>query len=370
MDERKPVATTWRIPNWVDWLGGVITRNPRLSVKLGELESRVLRDELGAIAIRQPIYVAGLARSGSTLLLEMLARHRGVVTHRYRDYPPLLTQYWWNFLLDRIPRKDTPAVERSHADRILVTPESPEAMEETLWMALFPALHDPGVCSVLSVATENEAFERFYRDHIRKLLLARGGSRYASKGNYNVTRLDYILKLFPDARIVIPVRAPAAHIGSLMKQQALFCRMHAEEPRTLAHMQRLGHFEFGLDRRAVNVGCTKATLDVTAAWESGDEVLGWARYWSQIYGQVVKNMRANSTLRDAALVLRYEDLCEDPEGAIRILCDHCRLDDPGAIGSAFAGKIEVPKYYEPSFTAKELAVIEDETAENARQLGY
>ena len=155
-----------------------------------------------------------------------------------------------------------------------------------------------------------------------------------------------------------------------MKQQALFCRMHAEEPRTLAHMQRLGHFEFGLDRRAVNVGCTKATLDVTAAWESGDEVLGWARYWSQIYGQVVKNMRANSTLRDAALVLRYEDLCEDPEGAIRILCDHCRLDDPGAIGSAFAGKIEVPKYYEPSFTAKELAVIEDETAENARQLGY
>src|SRR3546814_12886608 len=85
-------------------------------------------------------------------------------------------------------------------------------------------------------------------------LWVRRRPRYLSKANYNVTRMEYLLKLFPDARFVLPLRDPAAHIASLMKQQRLFCEGERRHPAALEHMRRIGHFEFGIDRRPINVG--------------------------------------------------------------------------------------------------------------------
>ena len=65
----------------------------------------------------------------------MLARHRDVATHRYRDFPPVMTPIFWNKAFGRTYGKDAVPVERSHKDRIMVTPDSPEALEEVLWMA-------------------------------------------------------------------------------------------------------------------------------------------------------------------------------------------------------------------------------------------
>jgi hypothetical protein len=73
------------MPRWLDALGGFIDRTAGFWQKLGELESGAHRVELDAITIDRPIYVAGLARSGSTILLELLAGRPGVATHRYRD---------------------------------------------------------------------------------------------------------------------------------------------------------------------------------------------------------------------------------------------------------------------------------------------
>ena len=90
---------------------------------------------------------------------------------------------------------------------------------------------------VLDAATSNPAFERFYADHLKKILLVRGGQRYLSKGNYNLTRFAYLRKLFPDARFIVPVRDPRWHIASLMKQHRLFCAEERRDPRILKHMR-------------------------------------------------------------------------------------------------------------------------------------
>ncbi|HET8702102.1 MAG TPA: sulfotransferase, partial [Nitrococcus sp.] len=249
---KQALDEAFHVARWMDVLGGFINRHKRFGIGLGNLETRLLAEPLAAIRIDQPIYIAGLARSGSTLLLEILSWLPETLTHRYRDYPALYTPYFWNRFLDYTPQQKTAPVERTHRDGILITPESPEAFEEILWMSFFSQLHDPQVNAVLNTQTDNPEFEAFYRDHIRKLMLVRGGQRYLSKGNYNITRLDYLLKLFADARFIIPVREPSWHIASLMKQHALFCEGSRRSPRALAHLQRVGHFEFGLDRRPVN----------------------------------------------------------------------------------------------------------------------
>jgi hypothetical protein len=276
----------------------------------------------------------------------------------------------WNRLLDFTPQQASEAVERTHKDGIKVTPESPEALEEVLWMAFFPGLHDPARNAALDAATRNPAFESFYRDHIRKLLKVRRGQRYLTKGNYNVTRLEYLLKLFPDARFVVPVREPRWHVASLMKQHALFCEGGRRRPESARHLQRVGHFEFGLDRRPLNAGDTAAIERVLACWRDGAEVEGWARYWSHIYGHVADRLAASPQLRAATLVVRYEDLCRTPQATLRAVLDHCGLPAEDDVLAELAGRLHFPTNYRPRFAAEELAIIDRHTEAVAVRFGY
>ena len=109
-------------------------------------------------------------------------------------------------------------------------------------MAFFPETHDPTQSSVKGRHAEHPAFERFYDEHIRKLLAVRKRQRYVAKGNYNLVRLGYLHRLYPQAKFVLVIRDPVWHIASLMKQQALFVAGETSEPRALEHMRRVGHY--------------------------------------------------------------------------------------------------------------------------------
>jgi len=240
------------VPPFLDALGGLVQRWPAFWLWLGRLESSRLAEQISQVPIRMPIYVCGLARSGSTLLHEVISSHPGVATHRVKDYPMVFTPYWWRRATAKL--RPQPPRERAHQDRVMITTDSPDALEEMLWMAFFPRCHDPSVANVLGAQESHPAFESFYRLHIRKLLLAEGATRYTAKANYHIARLPYLARLFPDARFVIPVRAPATHIASLMRQHQLFSQGQRKHPRALAYMRRSGHFEFGLDRRPIHLG--------------------------------------------------------------------------------------------------------------------
>ncbi|ESR22703.1 sulfotransferase family protein [Lutibaculum baratangense] len=356
------------VSGWMDFLGGLVERHPWAWIRLGGMESRLARERIEGSDIVAPIYVTGLARSGSTMLLELLARHEDVATHRYRDFPPVLTPLAWNWFVDRAGTREQEAEERAHKDRILVTPESPEAFEEVFWMAFFEHLHDPSRSSVLDGETSHAAFEAFYRDHIRKLLALRGGTRYLAKGNYNVTRLDYLLKLFPDARFVVPVRDPLWHIASLMKQHRLFCRDAEADPRVARHLRRTGHFEFGPDRRSINTGGEGAE-EVMRLWRDGREVEGWALHWSIVYGHVVDSLERDPALASAIHVVRYEEMCADPAGTMSRVLAHCDLE-AGDLPDTARGLVSAPSYYRPTFDAAEEALIRRTTEMTAVRLGY
>ena len=330
----------------------------------GRLESRILRRHLARQAIDRPVYVTGLARAGTTILLETLAAHPDVGTHQYRDFPLLFTPYAWTRFLDQYATDASTPTERAHADGITVTPHSPEAMEEVLWMAFFRDLHDPTRCHVLNGSTSHATFETFYTNHVRKLLLARGRSRYASKGNYNLTRLEYLLKLFPDARFVIPVRAPQTHIASLEKQHRLFTEATHAHPRAMAHLDQVGHFEFGPHRHAINPGDRDTVATIDALWASADPVertRGWARYWAMLHRWLAARLEANAALRRATLLISYESLCARPAEVLAHVYDQCELPAAHSLVQRFAGTIAAPRYYEPHFSREQRTAIAEET---------
>lgn len=340
-------------------LSGWQARWPRLFTRLGNLETRLLAEQLANRPVTAPLYISGLARSGTTILLELLSGHPDLVSHRYRDFPPVLTPWLWNWFVTRASKAEQPARERAHGDGIAVTRDSPEAFEEVIWMAFFNDLHNPRVSSVLDGCRRHAGFERFYREHLQKLLLIRGGRRYLSKGNYNISRLGYLQTLFPDARFLLPVRDPVWHIASLIKQHRLFSDLHRRNPRLQAHMSRAGHFEFGLDRRPINTGNSAVTQHILTCWQEGREVEGWARYWADVYGQAAAALQASEGLRAASLLVDYEQLCASPGPVMAAVLRHCGLDDPGGHLQSLAAKtLQLPRYYQPDFEANEIDLIE------------
>jgi hypothetical protein len=370
MNIAKTAPAPFAVSTRVDLLGAWVHRWPGFWKWLGNVETQVLADHIAGIGIEQPIYISGLARSGSTILLEILALHDTTATHAYKDFPPVLTPYFWNWFLDRAQQRDTVAVERAHGDDIAVTPDSPEALEEVVWMAFFPHGHDPEHSQVLDAATEASAFATFYWNHLRKLLWLRGGRRYLAKGNYNITRLEYLLKLFPDARFVIPVREPVSHIASLLRQHARFCRIHREDPRALRYMQRVGHFEFGLDRRAINTGDSSEAATIMTAWQQGRDVEGLARLWRNVHQHIIDRLEASPALRDASLMVRFEDLCDVPESTLRAVFAHCRLPVSDDFVANAVARLRRPNRDEAAFDAAVLEMIAALTSPVAVRFGY
>jgi Sulfotransferase family len=359
---RRHVAaeTSWnamQVPRSIHMLSTLAERHAALLLRLGRWETSTAADALAEQTIDRPIYVTGLARSGSTILLELLAAHPDVATHQYRDFPLIPIPLWWNWFFDRASRKETQPVERAHKDRIAVTPESPEAMEEILWMAFFADCHDAATSNVLSEQASAPEFEAFYRDHIRKLLLLRQGKRYLAKGNYNISRLGYLRKLFPDARFVVPVRDPVGHIASLMKQHRLFCEEETRDPRILDYMRRAGHFEFGLNRRPINLADADTVRRIEALWQRGDEVEGWAVYWGAVYGFVADLVENDATVARQTLLVDYENLCQEPARVLAQVYRHCELEIAPSALQEQAARISAPSYYKSGFSDAEVGLI-------------
>jgi hypothetical protein len=364
----RPDDSPFHVPFLLDALGGLVQRWPALWLRLGRLESSQLAEPMARVAVRMPIYVCGLARSGSTLLHEVVSSHPAVATHRVKDFPMVFTPFWWRRATANLP--PGPPRERPHRDGVMVTTDSPDALEEMIWMAFFPRCHDPSVSNLLTAKDSHPAFESFYRRHIRKLLLAEGATRYAAKANYHVARLGYLARLFPDARFLIPVRAPQTHIVSLMRQHQWFSQGQRGHPRALAYMRRSGHFEFGLDRRPINLGDGARARRIRQAWAAGEEVRGLAMYWDMVYGYLADLLASDAALREAALVVRFESLCADPQDTLRAVLGHCALPDADSVVERHAPGIRSPNYYDSNLSAEDLAVIRAETAGTAWRWGY
>jgi hypothetical protein len=342
-------------------------------VGLGRIESALLSNGLSRITIDRPTYICGLPRAGTTISLQMLSEHPDIATHRYSDFLMPYLPWLWNRLFPKLPVRvmSTPA-ERVHRDRIEVTRDSPEGVEEMLWEQHFRHLYDETLCSVLDAGTTNESFERFYADHIRKLLLVHERTRYLAKNDRCVTRMRYIRRVFPDARFLLYVRHPVNHVASLLKQDRIWRELHRDDPRQAKTIELTGHHAFGPAEVAANVGDDAVIQRIRQCRHEGRYVRSRALYWASIYGFVLKQFKDDPELARSVCIIRYEDLCANPDETIDRVLAHTGLPPAGftATRAKYRERLSLPEYYHPAFTDAELTDIVDATRSVAEAFGY
>jgi hypothetical protein len=241
-----------------------------------------------------------------------------------------------------------------------------------MWMRFIAGLHEEDRPVVLGRGDHHPRFEAFYREHLRKLLHVRRRTRYVAKGNYNVTRMAYLQRVFADARFLLLVRHPIHQIASLMKQDRLFTRLIAHDPRWVEVMTGLGHFQFGPYKKWIRLDDGDTVAEVRRLLQEGRSVRAWGLYWASIYRFVADQQAADPALAAATAVVRYEDLCDQPGPTIDRILAHVGLDpQPFApLRAEYLHKLKAPDYYRPSFSAAEIDDIIETTADVAARFGY
>ena len=218
----------------------------------------------------RPVFVVGMARSGTTTLLNLLFATGEFESSRYRDLPLPLFPAFWRKVHKGFHQGQSP-IRRAHDDGILVSPDSPEAFEEIYWDNIGNHL------------AEKELVQSFSY-YISSIAGASGpGKRYISKNNNNITRLGLLEKVCKEINgvIIIPIRDPLKTATSSLRMHQRFIEMQEGDPFVLEYMNLLGHREFGTGLQWLQVGSQAFQPSYPTT-----EVECWLEYWIYLHSAI------------------------------------------------------------------------------------
>lgn len=308
-------------------------------IAFADFEEQLFAKHLKVLKQGKPVFITALPRTGTTLLLNICTQLNEFSSHNYRDMPFILIPMLWNRLSSIFQRTET-LQERAHGDGMMVNVDSPEALEEMLWMAFWKKRYLSDRIIPWDGDCDNDTiieFFEFYRMHMRKIIALRQNSnntimRYISKNNNNIARLDLIINHFPDATILIPFRDPLQHAASLLRQHQNFLELHSRDGFACDYMKATGHFDFGKNLKPIDFGEWLKDIKLI----DSNTILFWVMYWIAVYGYI--NAKANEKI----LVLSYDELCCDPQKGLGRISEVLDINDRNTFLNQ-ATKIRAPK---------------------------
>ena len=226
------------------------------------------------------VFVSGLARSGTTVLLNAIYKSDEFASLSYKDMPFILAPNLWSKL--SLNKKDIDLVERAHGDGIKVSTESPEAFEEVFWMTFDQDDKDTKVKFKNYVQLINQKYNK---------------KRYLSKNNQNIRRVELISNILPYSKILIPYRNPIQHAYSLLSQHKRFITDSMKDNFIFNYMKWIGHTEFGPNYIPIH--------NKNLCFEDDFSINHWLEQWYLTYKDCFDNFKKN----EKVYFICYEKLC-------------------------------------------------------------
>ena len=231
------------------------------------------------------IFIAGLARAGTTILLNALYKSDVFASLSYSDMPFVLAPNLWSKL--NLKKKNTDFRERAHKDGIKVSTESPEAFVEVFWRTF--------------VKESEENLEELFCEYVSNIIHKYKKRRYLSKNNQNIRRLKFITCIFNKSKILVPFRDPIQHSYSLLTQHKKFIEDSKSDKFIAKYMKWIGHTEFGPNY----VPLHKKNLK----FENDLDINHWIEQWYLTYFNAYKLLETTNNLN----FICYEKLCRSKD---------------------------------------------------------
>lgn len=302
-----------------------------------------------ALVPRPPVFVAGLARAGTTILMQRIHAADDFASLQYRDLPfPLAPNTWAGVTAGR--KRSVERTERGHGDGLEHDLDSPEAIEEVFWRMRGGKAY--ARAQGLSAEEPEAATMADFRLFMRLVCLNQGRDRYLSKNNANVLRLSALLRGLPGAVMVHPFRAPVEQAASLLAQHRRARALGQADAFRAEFMRWLGHHEFGVHQRPFLL---PAGIEPVG---SPDSLAFWLRTWTGVHTHLL-NKPASVAARQC--FVDYDRMAAGDASVLTRLAE--RLDLPRAIP---ADGLRSPRPHAPALDEVPEADLEAAQAVHAR----
>tara|TARA_B100000886_G_scaffold169474_2_gene116045 strand:+ start:495 stop:1469 length:975 start_codon:yes stop_codon:yes gene_type:complete len=234
--------------------------------------------------IDEHVFVSGLARSGTTILLNALYESDDFASLSYRDMPFVLAPNLWSKL--SLNKKDIELIERAHGDGIKVSSKSPEAFEEVFWMTF---------------DEDDKETEKKFKNYVRLINNKYHKERYLSKNNQNIRRIELISNTFPNSKILIPFRNPTQQAYSLLSQHKKFIEDSKKDNFIYDYMKWIGHKEFGPNYNPIQ--------NKNLSFKDDLNINHWLEQWYLTYQNCYESLKN----KENVYFICYEKLCNTNE---------------------------------------------------------
>jgi len=237
------------------------------------------------------IFITGLARAGTTILLNALYKSNVFASLSYADMPFVLAPNLWSKI--SFNKRDLELKERAHGDGIKVSTESPEAFEEVFWKTF--------------ADEKDDELEEKFRIYISNIVHKYKKERYLSKNNQNIKRIELISSIFTQSIILVPFRDPIQHSYSLLTQHKKFLEDAKKDKFISKYMNWIGHTEFGPNY----IPISNQNLNFNNTFE----INHWIEQWYLTYNNSFQSLKENKNV----YFISYEKLCLNKDYWFQIL---------------------------------------------------
>lgn len=273
-----------------------------------EMEEALYAQKLKQLDVKQYVFVTGLARSGTTAVMNKIFGTGQYASLQYANMPFLLSPNLWKRKLK------IESHERAHKDGIIIDGNSPEEFDEYFWKAFLKDAYIKE--NGLALHDVDDKILAKYLTYVRLICLAKGKDKYVSKNNNNVLRLTTLQKIDLN-KIIILFRDPLSHASSLMKLDKSFSKNQHEDPFSLDYFNYLGHHEFGLNHKPFLL--TAEFADHRQQY-SKESLNYWLAIWLNYYGYLLQQNV------DDNLFICFEDLIKEPDLVYNHIAAYLALD--------------------------------------------
>ena len=211
------------------------------------------------------IFITGLPRSGTTILLNFIYSTNEFASLTYGSMPFLLSPNFSKFF----NKNEIKKIERIHKDGIYYDSNSPDTFDEVFFN------------------NEEQFVKKELLNYIKLILTSRNKFKYLSKNNLNYSRIDLIRSIFPNAIFIIPIREPLQHAYSLLTQHLNFISLQKKNDFIRRYMNYLGHNEFGLNHRPWNNFIN---------FKDFNNINYWLEQWFMFYKFLLDNFKSQKNI--------------------------------------------------------------------------
>jgi len=241
------------------------------------------------------VFITGMARAGTTSLLNSIFATGDFYSLTYKQLPFIFSPKA-NTWFDKVRDFSATPIYRAHFDNIKISLESPEALDGMFWKIFDPVNAD----YLTPRQVPYEALDQ-YTDFVGYHLSHSNKTRYLSKMNQNLFRVERLANLFKNSKILVLYRNPLEQAKSILAQHLNFQTLKRFDA---FFLNALEHHEFGMLHKPFFKKKSKIILG-HVEYDLGY----WLQQWCESYSYVLDLCERNNNV----IPLPFNELAPENE---------------------------------------------------------